>query len=161
MQTFTNLADFSAHAGQSLGETEYMTITQEMVDLFAQATGDHQWIHTDPERAARESPYKTPIAHGLLTLSLAPKLMAEIYRVESVKMGVNYGANKIRFTNAVPVGSRLRMRAWLHHAEPDRRTAQNSDEGSNGVHAIIECVFEIEGEHKPACVAELITLLFE
>ena len=156
MQTFANLADFSAHAGQSLGETEYMTITQEMVDLFAQATGDHQWIHTDPERAARESPYKTAIAHGFLTLSLAPKLMAEIYRVESVTMGVNYGANKIRFTNAVPVGSRLRMKAWLHHAEP-----QNANEGSNGVRAIVECAFEVDGEHKPACVAELITLLFE
>lgn len=161
MQTFANLADFSAHAGQSLGETEYMTITQEMVDLFAQATGDHQWIHTDPERAARESPYKTAIAHGFLTLSLAPKLMAEIYRVESVKMGVNYGANKIRFTNAVPVGSRLRMKAWLHHVEP-----QNSNEDTNGgsagaVRAIVECAFEVEGETKPACVAELITLLFE
>ncbi len=161
MQTFTNLNEFSAHAGQSLGETEYMTITQEMVDLFAQATGDHQWIHTDPERAARESPYKTAIAHGFLTLSLAPKLMAEIYTVESVKLGINYGANKIRFTNTVPIGSRLRMKAWLHHAEPDRRTAQNSNEDSNGVRAIIECVFEVDGEHKPACVAELITLLFE
>ena len=156
MQTFANLADFSAHAGQSLGETEYITITQAMVDLFAQATGDNQWIHTDPERATRESPYKTPIAHGFLTLSLAPKMMAELYRVESVRMGINYGANKIRFTNAVPVGSRLRMKAWLHHAEP-----QNSNEDSNGVRAIVECVFEVEGAQKPACVAELITLLFE
>ena len=152
MQTFATLADFSAHAGQSLGETEYMTITQEMVDLFAQATGDHQWIHTDPERATRESPYQTAIAHGFLTLSLAPKLMAEIYRIESVQMGVNYGANKIRFTNAVPVGSRLRMKAWLHHAEP---------QSPAGVRAIVECVFEVEGATKPACVAELITLLFE
>lgn len=151
MLTFTNLADFSAHAGQSLGETDYMTITQEMVDLFAQATGDHQWIHTDSERAARESPYKTTIAHGFLTLSLALKLMAEIYRIESVKMGINYGANKIRFTNAVPVGSYLRMKAWLHHVEPQ----------NNGHRAIIECVFEVEGQHKPACVAELIMLLFE
>lgn len=156
MQTFANLDEFSAQAGQSLGETEYMIITQEMVNLFAQATGDHQWIHTDPERATRESPYKTPIAHGFLTLSLAPKLMGEIYKVESVKVGINYGANKVRFTNAVPVGSRLRMKAWLHHAEP-----QNSNESGNGVRAIIECAFEVEGEHKPACVAELITLLYE
>ncbi|RYC67029.1 MULTISPECIES: MaoC family dehydratase [Spirosoma] len=163
MRLFANLAEFSAHAGQSLGETEYMTITQDMVDQFAQATGDQQWIHTDPERAARESPYKTSIAHGFLTLSLAPKLMAEIYRVESVKMGINYGANKIRFTNAVPVGSRLRMKAWLHHAEPDQRSTQtNSDPGEvPAVRAIVECVFEVEGEHKPACVAELITLLIE
>jgi acyl dehydratase len=156
MQTFANLTEFSAHAGQSLGETDYMTISQEMVNLFAEATGDHQWIHTDPERAARESPYKAAIAHGFLTLSLAPKLLAEIYSVESVTLGVNYGANKIRFTSAVPVGSRLCMKAWLHHAEP-----QNSNEDTNGVRAIIECAFEVEGEHKPACVAELITLLFE
>lgn len=161
MQTFANLAEFSAYAGQPLGETDYMTITQEMVNLFAEATGDHQWIHTDPDRATSESPYKAPVAHGFLTLSLAPKLLAQIYNVESVKIGINYGANKIRFTNAVPVGSRLRMKAWLHHAEPDRRTAQNSNENANGVRAIIECVFEVEGEHKPACVAELITLLFE
>ena len=80
MNTFTDLAHFSAHAGQSLGETDYMTITQEMVNLFAEATGDYQWIHTDPERAALESPYKVPIAHGFLTLSLAPKLMAQLYR---------------------------------------------------------------------------------
>ena len=151
MLTFTNLAAFSAHAGQSLGETDFMTITQEMVNLFAQATGDQQWIHTDPARATLESPYKTPIAHGFLTLSLAPKLMAELYRIESVKMGLNYGANKIRFTNAVPIGSRLRLKAWLQHVEPQ----------STGLRAIIECVFEVDGEHKPACVAELITLLFE
>ncbi|WP_460909829.1 MaoC family dehydratase [Spirosoma areae] len=151
MLTFTNLAEFSAHAGQSLGETEYTTITQEMVNLFAQATGDHQWIHTDPERATRESPYKTPIAHGFLTLSLAPKLLAELYRIESVKMGINYGANKIRFTNAVPVGSRLRMKAWVHHVEPQGNTTR----------VIVECVFEVEGNHKPACIAELITLFVE
>ncbi|QJW91986.1 MaoC family dehydratase [Spirosoma taeanense] len=156
MQTFANLNEFTAFAGQSLGETEYMTITQEMVNLFAQATSDHQWIHTDPDRAKRESPYKAPIAHGFLTLSLAPKLMAEIYTIKSVRMGVNYGANKIRFMNAVRVGSRLRMKAWLHHAEP-----QNSNEATNGVRAIIECVFEVEGEQKPACVAELINLYFE
>ena len=151
MKTFTNLADFSAHAGQSLGETDYLTITQERVALFAEATGDHQWIHTDPDRASRESPYKAPIAHGFLTLSLAPKLMAELYRVESVTMGINYGANKIRFINAVPVGSRLRMRANLQQVEPQ----------ANGVRATIECTFELENVLKPACVAELIVLLFE
>ena len=151
MLTFLNLAEFSAHAGQSLGQTDYLTVTQEMVNLFAEATGDHQWIHTDTERATRESPYKTTIAHGFLTLSLAPKLMAELYRVESVKMGINYGANKIRFTNAVPVGSRLRMSAWLQQVEPY----------NNGVRSVVECLFGVEGESKPACIAELITLLFE
>ncbi|MVM32246.1 MaoC family dehydratase [Spirosoma sp. HMF4905] len=151
MLTFANLAEFSAHAGQPLGETEYMIITQEMINLFAQATGDHQWIHTDPELAARLSPYKTPIAHGFLTLSLAPKLMAELYRVESVKMGINYGSNKVRFTNAVPVESRLRMKVQLQSVEPQNK----------GYRIITECIFEVEGEQKPACVAELITLLFE
>lgn len=151
MLTFSNLAAFSAHAGQSLGQTNYLTITQEMVNLFAEATGDYQWIHTDPERASRESPYKTTVAHGFLTLSLAPKLMAELYRVESVKMGINYGANKIRFTNAVPVGSRLRMSAKLQQVEPY----------NNGVRSTVECLFDVEGQSKPVCIAELITLLFE
>jgi len=154
MLTFVNLAEFSAHVGQSLGETDYITITQEMVNLFAQATGDHQWIHTDPERAARESPYKTPIAHGFLTLSLAPQLMAKLYKIESVKLGINYGANKIRFINAVPVGSRLRMKGHLHSVD-----TQNTDPRTDRV--IIQCTFEVEGQQKPACVAELITLLLE
>ena len=157
MQTFATLADFSAHAGQPLGESEYMTVTAEMVQKFAEATGDHQWIHLDEERAKQHSPYGQTIAHGFLTLSLAPKLIAEIYRIESVKMGVNYGANKVRFTGAVPVGSRVRMKAWLHHAE-----ATNKNEGTNAsVRAIVECVFEVEGQTKPACIAELISLLFE
>ena len=159
MKVFANLTEFSAQAGQPLGETDYMTITQEMVNLFAQATGDDQWIHTDPDRAAIESPYNKAIAHGFLTLSLAPKLMAEIYRIESVRMGVNYGANKIRFTNAVPVDSRLRMKAWLHHAE--QQNDNENAEGRIGVRTITECVFEVEGQEKPACVAELITLLYE
>lgn len=156
MQTFPNLEAFTAHAGQELGTTDWVTITQEQIQQFAEATGDHQWIHLDKDRAARESPYKTTIAHGFLTLSLAPRLLADIYHVESVKMGINYGANKIRFTNAVPSGSRLRMKAWLHHAEP-----QNANEDGNGVRAIVECVFEVEGQQKPACIAELIMLMFE
>ncbi|UFH55321.1 MaoC family dehydratase [Spirosoma sp. KNUC1025] len=151
MLTFINLAAFSGHIGQSLGVTNYLTVTQEMVDRFAQATGDYQWIHTDPERAARESPFKTTIAHGFLTLSLAPKLLSELYRIESVTMGVNYGANKIRFMNTVPVGSHLRMRATLQHTEPQGK----------GLKATIECLFELEGASKPACMAELISLLFE
>jgi len=156
MQTFASLADFTAHKGQELGTSDWMTITPEMVQQFADATGDHQWIHLDAERARRESPYGTTIAHGFLTLSLAPRLLAEVFRVESVVMAVNYGANKVRFTNAVPVGSRVRLKAWLHHVEP-----QNANEGSSGVRAITECVFEVEGQDKPACVAELISLMFE
>ncbi|ADB41605.1 MaoC family dehydratase [Spirosoma linguale] len=151
MKTFTDLSHFSAHAGQSLGETDYLIITQEMVNLFAEATGDHQWIHTDPVRAGNESPFGVPIAHGFLTLSLAPKLMAQLYRIDSVRMGINYGANRIRFTNVVPVGSRLRMKAMLKTVEPQDK----------GVRVIMECVFELEHASKPACIAELITLLFE
>lgn len=156
MQTFATLADFAAHAGQPLGESDYMTITPDMVQKFADATGDHQWIHLDEEKARQFSPYGRTIAHGFLTLSLAPKLMAEIYKVESVKMGINYGANKVRFTGAVPVGSRVRLKAALHHAE-----AANAAPGSTGIRAIVECVFEVEGQTKPACIAELISLLFE
>jgi len=156
MQTFPNLDALTAHAGQELGTTDWITISQEQIQQFAEATGDHQWIHLDADRASRESPYETTIAHGFLTLSLAPRLLAQIYKVESVKMAINYGANKIRFTNAVPSGSQVRMKAWLHHVEP-----QNANEGASGVRAIIECVFEVEGQSKPACIAELIMLLFD
>lgn len=151
MLTVKNLTELATLAGQSLGTTDYIPITQEMVDRFAEATGDYQWIHTDPERAANESPYKTTIAHGFLTLSLAPQLMAQLYRVESVRMGINYGANKIRFTNAVPVGSKLRMSTRLISVEPQ----------TIGNRVSMECIFEIENQPKPACIAELITLLFE
>ncbi len=156
MQIFPNLAAFSAFAGQELGTTDWMTISQAQIQQFADATGDHQWIHLDTERAARESPYKTTIAHGFLTLSLAPQLLATLYRVESVRMGINYGANKVRFTNAVPSGSQVRMKAWLNGVEP-----QPGADGAAGVRAIIECVFEVDGKAKPACIAELIMLLFE
>ncbi|WP_266369029.1 MaoC family dehydratase [Tellurirhabdus rosea] len=161
MQTFATLADLTEHKGRELGTSDWLTITQEMINQFAEATGDRQWIHTDPERAARESPFKAPIAHGFLTLSLAPKLLNEIFRVDSVRMAVNYGTNKVRFTNPVPAGSRLRMKAWLHHVEPQHPGTADSDEGSNGVRAITECVFEVDGQDKPACVAELVSLLFE
>lgn len=156
MISFPNLDALTAHAGQELGTTDWIIISQEQIQQFADATGDHQWIHVEPDRAVRESPYKTTIAHGFLTLSLAPRLLSDIYNVTSVKMGVNYGANKIRFTNAVPSGSRLRMKAWLQHVDP-----QPAPEGSRGVRITVECVFEVEGQTKPACVAELIMLLFD
>nr|WP_293833928.1 MaoC family dehydratase [uncultured Arsenicibacter sp.] len=156
MLTFSTLTDFAAHVGKPLGESDYLTVTQEMVNQFADATGDHQWIHIDTARAARESPYRTTIAHGFLTLSLAPKLMETIYRVESVKMGINYGTNKVRFTGAVPVGSRLRLSAVLQHVEP-----QPAGAGTTGLRVITDIAFQLEGSDKPACVAEWITLLFE
>ncbi|WP_428655231.1 MaoC family dehydratase [Runella sp.] len=152
MLTFDNLAAFRAHVGQPLGTSEWVTITQEMVNDFAKATGDHQWIHVNIEMAAKFSPFKTTIAHGFLTLSFAPKFMYEMYQVKSVKMGLNYGTNKVRFTSPVPTGSRVRMIATLKEVE---------DQQPNGIKSVVDAVFELEGSAKPACVAELITLMFE
>jgi acyl dehydratase len=120
--------DLKAHVGQHLGYSDYITVTQEQVQLFADATGDHQWIHLDVEKA-KSGPFGQTIAHGYLTLSLAPVLMAGIWRHEGTKMGVNYGANKIRFMSPVPVG---------------------------GAQVYVETTFEVEGATKPSCVAELI-----
>lgn len=152
MKTFQNLTEFRQHLGQEIGVSPWDTIPQAQINAFADATGDHQWIHIDPEKAAAHSPFKSTIAHGFLTLSLAPRLMSEVYKIESVKMGINYGANKVRFTSPVPSGSRVRMRITLKEIE---------DQAPNGIRATAECIFELEGSEKPACVAELITLLFE
>jgi len=152
MKTFPNLAFLKAQVGQEIGITSYMTVTQEMINGFAKATQDFQWIHVDVEMANKMSPFKTPVAHGFLTLSLAPKFMSDLFKVESVKMGVNYGANKIRFTSAVPSGSQVRMRASLIEAEEVK---------PSGLRITMNCIFEIEGQEKPACVAELISLLYE
>jgi acyl dehydratase len=151
MRTFTNLSELQAIIGQEVGTTPYLTVTQEMINDFAKATLDFQWIHTDVEMAKQFSPFKTPVAHGFLTLSLAPKFMADLFTVTSVKMGVNYGANKIRFTSAVPSGSNVRMTGTLMSVETIE----------NGVRIVMKCVFEIEGQTKPACVAELISVLCE
>ena len=152
MLIFENFAAFRAHVGQEIGTSEWVTITQEMVNDFAKATGDHQWIHVDTDMAAKYSPFKTTIAHGFLTLSLAPKFMYELYQVKSAKMGLNYGTNKVRFTSPVPTGSRVRMHATLKEVE---------DQEPNGVKSTMALVFEIEGHSKPACVAEMISLAFE
>ncbi len=152
MQIFPNLASLKAQVGQEIGPTAYMTVTQEMINDFAKATQDFQWIHVNEEMASKYSPFKTTVAHGFLTLSLAPKFMADLFKVESVKMGVNYGANKVRFTSAVPSGSQVRMRASLLEAE---------DALPSGLKITMNCIFEIEGKEKPACVAELISMLYE
>jgi acyl dehydratase len=152
MTTFANLAELKAAVGQALGPTPYLTVTQEMINDFAKATLDFQWIHVDVEMAKQYSPFKTPVAHGFLTLSLAPKFMADLFKVTSVKMGVNYGANKIRFTSAVPAGSNVRMSATV---------AEIEDIANSGVRLTMNCTFEIENQAKPACVAELISVLYE
>jgi acyl dehydratase len=138
-------ADLMAHVGQHLGYSEYITVTQEQVQLFADATGDHQWIHLDTERA-KTGPFGQTIAHGYLTLSLAPVLLGKVWSVEGVKMGVNYGTNRVRFTAPVPVGSRLRIGATLASAEVI----------TGGVQVTVHAEFECEGSTKPSCVADLI-----
>jgi acyl dehydratase len=143
--TTLNIATIKDHIGEDLGHSEYHRVTQEQVNLFADATGDHQWIHIDVERA-KAGPFGGPIAHGYLTLSLAPMLLAKVLMVEGVKMGVNYGANKIRFPSPVPVGSNVRLGAKL----------ANVEDVSGGLQVTIEATFEVEGATKPSCVAELV-----
>ncbi|MDG3014650.1 MaoC family dehydratase [Speluncibacter jeojiensis] len=148
MRVFKGIDEIEAAVGEQLGHSEWLEITQERIDRFADATDDHQWIHVDPERAA-DGPYGATIAHGYLTLSLLPKLGAEVLRVEGVKMAINYGANKLRFPQPVTVGSRIRVGAEIVSVE---RT-------SKGAQVIVRNVIEIEGQDKPACVAETVRLL--
>lgn len=148
MQTFNGLDEFEQAVGTHLGYSSWHTITQEQINLFAEATGDHQWIHTDPARAAT-GPFGTTIAHGYLTLSLVPMLVRQIYTVEGLAMGVNYGSDKVRFPSPVPVGSRVRAGAELLELTRDPR----------GARATVRVTIEREGADKPACVAEAVSVL--
>lgn len=148
MRVFADLAEFVAAKGEHLGYSEWHEITQDQVYTFADATGDHQWIHVDLERAAA-GPFGGTIAHGYLTLSLIPMLGAQIYRVEGLKMGINYGTNKVRFPNPVRVGSRVRACAEV----------VSVTEMSQGTQAVVKYTVEIDGQPKPACVAETVVLL--
>jgi acyl dehydratase len=134
-----------AAVGEHLGYSDYMEITQERVNQFADATGDHQWIHVDVERA-KSGPFGGPIAHGYLTLSLGPALYPTVVRIDGFSMGVNYGANKVRFPSPVPVGARLRLGVKLVEVE----------EIAGGVQTTMEFTFECAGAPKPSCVAEII-----
>jgi NADPH:quinone reductase-like Zn-dependent oxidoreductase/acyl dehydratase len=149
---FKNLAQLKTYQGKSLGTSDWVTINQDMINQFAHATIDHQWIHVDIERAKNESPFGTTIAHGYHVLSLASNFMYNLYSVASAKMGLNYGCNKVRFTAPMPVGSRVRMTATLKAVE---ETAPNSAK------LTVEAVFRIEGQEKPVCVAELLSMVFE
>ena len=144
MRTFASLDDFAAAKGEVLGTSDWFTVTQEAVDQFADATGDHQWIHVDPVKAAA-GPYGGTIAHGFMTLSLLPVLMHQIYEVKGLKMALNYGVNKVRFPSPVKVGSRVRATSTLVDAE---------DLGNGTQQFIVSTVIETEGGGKPACVAE-------
>ena len=143
--TVDGLDAFHDLVGQQIGYTDWQTITQERVNLFADATDDHQWIHVDPERA-KAGPFGGPIAHGYLTLSLAPVLLNKILRVDNMKFGVNYGANKVRFPSPVPVGSELRMGV----------TVASAEEVEGGVQVTYDMVLEVKDAPKPACVAQVV-----
>ncbi|MFW0794125.1 MaoC family dehydratase [Gordonia sp. CPCC 205515] len=147
-RTFTSVDELKAAIGEDLGSGEWLEVTQERVNQFAEATGDHQWIHVDPERA-KSGPFGAPIAHGFLTLSLLPMLAGSIFTVEGPKLVINYGLNKVRFPNPVPVGSRIRANAVIASIE----------ETSAGVSMVVKNTVEIEGVAKPACVAENVRVM--
>ncbi|OBC11979.1 dehydratase [Mycobacterium sp. 852013-50091_SCH5140682] len=145
MKVFDNLADFESAAGTELGPTDWLEVDQQRVDKFADATDDHQWIHVDPDRAA-SGPFGGTIAHGLLTLSLLPRFMHELYRVDNVAMAINYGFNKVRFITPVPVGTKLRASSRITQV----------DELDTAVQATLVTTIEVEGAAKPAAVIESI-----
>lgn len=155
MRTIASLEELEGLQGQEVAVSDWTEITQQQVNLFADATGDHQWIHVDPERAKRESPYGAPIAHGFLTLSLLPALMQKAIHFEGVKMGINYGLNRVRFTGPVPVGSQVRIRIKLLKVE--RIAPPPNTPVTIGAQLTWEVTFEREGSDRPVCVAESIT----
>lgn len=142
------LAELPALVGQEIGVSDWLEITQDRVNRFADATGDHQWIHVDIERATKE--LGAPIAHGYLVVSLVPMLARNIVAYQGVGRGINYGSNKVRFTNAVPVGSRVRLR--LRIAQVEQR--------AGALQLTSECTIELENTERPACVAEIVSLLY-
>jgi acyl dehydratase len=147
MREIASLAELKTLIGQEVAVSDWFPITQERVNMFAEATGDHQWIHIDVERSKKESPYKTTIAHGYLTISLIPQLMQSAIKMLDVKMGVNYGLNKVRLPAPVPVGSKVRA----------RMTLQSVEDIPGGAQVIWVVTVEREGGDKPVCVAETIS----
>jgi acyl dehydratase len=147
MTTTTTMAELPGLVGQELGTSDWYEVTQDAVNLFADATGDHQWIHVDVERAKKESPFGGPIAHGFMTLSLLVPLATGTYRITDSVMGVNYGLNKVRFPAPVPVGSKIRARVVL----------QDVQEVSGGLQNTLAVTVEREGGDKPVCIAEWVS----
>ena len=143
-------AGMDAYVGKSLGASDWIAVTQDMIDKFADATGDHQWIHVDPVRATAELPGGTTIAHGFLTLSLLPLMVSTVYRIRQRSRGLNYGMNRVRFTNPVPSGARVRAHLVLK--------ASNPVEG--GRRLTTDATVEIEGKDRPALVAETMTVVY-
>ena len=149
MRTITGIEELKKAEGETLGTSGWHEVTQKNIDAFADATGDHQWIHVDPERA-RDTPFGGTIAHGYYTLSLAPSLSEEIFQVEGVAFGVNYGLNKVRFPAPLPVGGKVRMTAKVAGVEDIQGGAQLT----------LELTFEHEGTEKPVCVAESLARVY-
>ena len=147
--TLTGLDEVRAHVGQELGTSRWHEVTQDAIDAFAEVTGDHQWIHVDPERA-KDTPFGGTIAHGYYTLSLAPMFSYEMFSLEGFAFGVNYGLNRVRFPAPLPVGAKVRMRAMLKEVE----------EIPGGAQICVELTFETEGGQKPVCVAEALSRVY-
>jgi acyl dehydratase len=148
MRVFNGIDELKKAVGEHLGHSDWHTVTQEKVNQFADATGDHQWIHVDTEKA-KSGPFGGTIAHGYMTLSLIPMLNAQIYRVEGLSMGINYGTNKVRFPTPVPVGSRVRAGAEVVEVNDIPQGAQ----------AVVRTTIEVEDTDKPACVADSVVVL--
>jgi acyl dehydratase len=148
MRVFDGIADLEKAVGTHLGHSEWHTVNQDQIDAFAAATGDHQWIHVDPAKAA-EGPFGSTVAHGFLTLSLLPMLTWQVYKVEGVKMGVNYGADKLRFPSPVPVGSRVRAGVELTSVTPNKL----------GYQVATRVTIELDGSDKPACVVDMLAVV--
>lgn len=142
--------DVKALVGKQLGVSDWHTVTQQDINAFADATRDHQWIHIDVQRAKKESPYKTTIAHGYFTLSLVPHFMSQIWKITGSRMGVNYGLNKVRFPAPVPVGAKIRARAEL----------QEASDVDGGLQLVTKVTIEVQGAPKPACVAETVSRVY-
>ena len=151
-QEVQDIQELKSLLGQEVAVGDWLEITQERINQFADATSDHQWIHVDPERCRRESPFGTTIAHGYLTLSLIPYLNQRSFTIKQpFRMGINYGSNRVRFTSPVPVGSRIR----------NRMTVLEVSDVPGGWQARWQVTIEIEGKDKPACVAEVISRMYE
>jgi acyl dehydratase len=148
-------AALSDWVGREIGPTDWTTIEQDRIDLFADATGDHQWIHVDPERAAA-GPFGAPIAHGYLTLSLVNSFLPKLMRVDNSSMGVNYGVDKVRFPSPVRVGSRLRARAEVVAVDP----VPGAPGGGEGVQATVRVTVEVDGSDRPACVVDTVSRFY-
>jgi acyl dehydratase len=149
---FQNFSAFKSIVGKDLPEGEWYTVTQQMINDFANATLDKQWIHVDEKRAAKESPFKRTVAHGFMSVAMISKMLEQAFTIKSVKMGLNYGLNKVRFPNPVPVNSELRMLTSIKEIE---------ELANNGIKVTFSCTIEIKGQKKPACVAEFLAALYE